>query len=69
MRGKVIVRDGETIQAALKRLRREVTRDKALDKWPFWLGHYAKPSEKRHRKKWLRAMKLKWARAVRNPKR
>ena len=47
MRGKVIVRDGEDIGQALKRLRREVCRDRELDKWPVWAGHYAKPSEKK----------------------
>ena len=60
MRGKVIVRDGETIEQALKRLKREVCKDKEFDKWPVWLRYYAKPSEKRHRKEWLRALKLKW---------
>jgi ribosomal protein S21 len=63
MRGKVVVRDDEPIGQALKRLRREVCRDKERDKWPVWLGHYAKPSAKRHRQRWLRAMRLKWRRA------
>jgi ribosomal protein S21 len=62
MRGKVIVREGENVAQALKRLRREVCSDREFDKWPVWAGHYAKPSEKRHRKTWLRAMKLKWRR-------
>jgi ribosomal protein S21 len=66
MRGKVVVREGESIEEALKRLRRLVCQDRSSDKWPRWLSHHAKPSEKRHRKQWLRAMKLKsqriWAR-------
>ena len=62
MRGKVVVREHEDIAQALKRLRRQVSADRASDKWPVWAGHYAKPSEKRHRKLWLRAMKLKWQR-------
>jgi ribosomal protein S21 len=60
MRGKVVVREGEPIGQALKRLRREVCRDREADKWPKWLGCSAKPSEKRHRERWLREMKLKW---------
>jgi ribosomal protein S21 len=60
MRGKVVVREGESVEQALKRLRREICSDRELDKWPKWLGCYAKPSEKRHRQRWLRAMRLKW---------
>lgn len=60
MRGKVIVREGENIEQALQRLRREISRDTASDKWPVWIRSYAKPSEKRHRKEWLRAMKFEW---------
>jgi ribosomal protein S21 len=39
MRGKVIVRDGEAIRQALKRLRRQVCSDMELGKWPVWVGH------------------------------
>lgn len=59
MRGKVIVRTDETIGQALKRLHKQVAGAKASDKWPTWLGCYAKPSEKRCRKQWLLAMKRK----------
>jgi len=62
MRGKVVVREGEPIEQALARLRREVGRDRGSDKWPKWLGCYAKRSEKRRRKRWVREMKLKWRR-------
>ncbi|HWG45470.1 MAG TPA: 30S ribosomal protein S21 [Gemmataceae bacterium] len=62
MRGRVVVLEGESIEQALKRLRRIVCMDRALNKWPKWLGHYAKPSEKRHREHGMREMKLKWRR-------
>ncbi len=56
MRGKVIVGDGEDIGQALKRLRRLVCQDRAIDKWPVWAGHHAAPNEQRRRKEWLRAL-------------
>lgn len=31
------------------------------DKWPRYRGHYAKPSEARHRRAWLRALKRRLA--------
>ena len=62
MRGKVIVGDGEEIGHALQRLRRQVCREKALDKWPVWTGHHATTGEVRRRKLWLRAAKRKWIR-------
>lgn len=62
MRGKVIVGDGEDIGQALKRLRRQVCADRALDKWPVWAGHPATENQRRRRKQWLRAMRVKWGR-------
>ena len=60
MRGRVVVGDGEDIALALKRLRRQVCAERALDKWPVWAGHPATENQQRRRKLWLRAMKAKW---------
>jgi ribosomal protein S21 len=57
MGARVVVREGESVEQALRRLRREVARSRAADKWPRYAGHYAKPSELRHRRAWLRALK------------
>lgn len=57
---RIAVREGETIELALKRLRTAVQKDRIADKWPKYRDRYAKPSEIRHRKQWIQAMRRKY---------
>lgn len=62
MRARIVVREEESLEHALKRLQREVSKDRAFDKWPKWQGCYVKPSAIRNRKRWIKALRLKWQR-------
>lgn len=50
MGSKVVVREGETLQAALRRLRRQVSEHVSRSWYKSRVGYYEKPSTRKRRK-------------------
>ena len=57
---KILVREDESIEQAVRRFKSQVIRERAIEtRWPTYTGRYFKPSLVRHRQEWIRSSRTK----------